>query len=61
MVARRDPGCELLCEGERVIQEKIGDLIVGLGKLLDELCALLGGQFEGRGWYLTRFDGIDTV
>jgi hypothetical protein len=43
-------------EGVRVVQEKIGDLVVNLGKLLNELCAFLGGQFEGRGWYLVRFD-----
>ena len=45
------------CGGERVVQEKIVDL----GELLDELCAFLGGQFEGRGWYLVRSDGVDTV
>ena len=42
-------------EGERVVQEKIDDLVVNLGKLLDELCAFLRGQLEGRGWYLVRF------
>jgi hypothetical protein len=52
-----DHGRELLCGGERVVQEKIGDL----GELFDELCAFLGGQVDGRGWYLVRFDDIDTV
>lgn len=32
--------------------EKIGDLVVDLSKLLDELSALMGSQLEGRGWYL---------
>jgi hypothetical protein len=51
-----DRGSELLCGGERVIQEKIGDVIVNLSKLLDELSVLLGGQLEGKGWYIVRFD-----
>ena len=41
--------------------EKIGDLVVDLSKLLDELSALMGGQLEGRSWYLVRFDDIDTA
>ena len=48
-------------EGERVVQEKIDDLVVNLGKPLDELCAFLRGQLESRGWYLVRFDDIDAV
>jgi hypothetical protein len=60
-VARQNRGSEVLCGWERVVQEKIGDLVVDLGKLLDELCALLGGQPEGRGSYLIRFDDINIV
>ena len=32
----RDRGSELLCGRERVIQEKIGDLVVDLSKLLND-------------------------
>jgi hypothetical protein len=51
----------LLGRRERVIQEEIGNLVVDLGELLDELCALLVGQLKGRGWDLVGFYDINTV
>jgi hypothetical protein len=51
----------LLVGRQRVVQEEIGDLVVDLGELLDELCALLGRQLKGRGWDLVGFNDIDAV
>jgi hypothetical protein len=51
----------LLVGRQRVVQEEIGDLVVDLGELLDELRALLGRQLKGRGWDLVGFNDIDAV
>jgi hypothetical protein len=48
-------GSEVLCGGESVVPEKISDLSINLGKVLNELSVFLGGRLEVRDWYLVRF------
>jgi hypothetical protein len=58
-VARQIAAASCSVEGSESFRK--GDLVVDLNKLLDKLSALLGGQLECRGWYLVRFDDIDTA
>jgi len=51
-----------LCVGrKRIVKEEFRDFVVDLCELLDELCALLGGQLECGSWDLIGFDDIDTM
>ena len=54
--------CGQLCVGrERIVKEKVHDIIINFCNLFNQLGAFLGGQLEHGSWELIGFNNVDAM